>query len=85
MSDEDDPFSSLEALLGGGGEDEQAEESESESESEPEVELSDGGEGACQAVHSAAAQLSVRRSLRLIGSFCAVSLATRGQMTHSQR
>ena len=43
MSDEDDPFSSLEALLGGGGEDEQA---ESESESEPEVELSDGDEGA---------------------------------------
>ena len=42
MSEDDDPFSSLEALLGGGDD----EEPESETESEPEVELSDEDEGA---------------------------------------
>ena len=46
MSDDDDPFGSLEALLGGGGDDAVGG-SDSELESEPEVEFSDEDEGTC--------------------------------------
>eukprot|EP01043_Picozoa_sp_COSAG02_P062971 COSAG02_NODE_8813_length_2435_cov_1.633134_2_plen_69_part_00 len=47
MSEDDDPFSNLEALLGGGDGDDDTGGSGSEPESEPEVELSDEDEGTC--------------------------------------
>ena len=51
MSEDDDPFSNLEAMLGGSGDDDDTAGADSEPESEPEVELSDEDEGACANTH----------------------------------